>query len=187
MAIGIGGKGGKDGKGGAQQVGDLGVTSPGLVFSSLGLGKNSPGLVKGKRRMWNKEKLLFLLPFAYAYALLFFLIKKKFFFFILFFFFFVSSLFLLCAVWCVARCAKGCVQGCYGVVVKFLVFIAFGMCFGCVSCVCHTVPSGVPPVCAFRGLFRDTKKPRCLMRTNGAQGVSQRKIISRHRPILHRA
>ena len=43
--------------------------------------------------MWNKEKLLFLLPFAYAYALLFFLIKKKFFFFILFFllcFFFVS-------------------------------------------------------------------------------------------------
>ena len=90
MAIGNGGNGGK---GGAQQVGDLGVTSPGLVFSSLGLGKNSPGLVKGKRRMWNKEKLLFLLPYAYAYALLFFLIKKKFFFFILFFllcFFFVS-------------------------------------------------------------------------------------------------
>ena len=89
MAIGIGGEGGgtnggKGGKGGAQQVGDLGVTSPGLVFSSLGLGKNSSGLVKGKRRMRNKEKLLFLLPFAYAYALLFFLIKKKFFFFILF-------------------------------------------------------------------------------------------------------
>ena len=40
MAIGIGGEGGgtnggKVGKGGAQQVGDLGVTSPGLVFSSL--------------------------------------------------------------------------------------------------------------------------------------------------------
>ena len=46
------------------------------------------------------------------------------------------------------RCAKGCVQGCYGVVLKCLVFIAFGMCFVCVSCVCHTVPSGVPPVCA---------------------------------------
>ena len=61
---------------------------------------------------------------------------------------FFSSLFLLCVVWCVVRCAKGCVQGCYGVVVKCLVFIAFGMCFGCVSCVCHTVPSGVPPVCA---------------------------------------
>ena len=96
MAIGIGGEGGgtnggKGGKGGAQQVGDLGVTSPGLVFSSLGLGKNSSGLVKGKRRMRNKEKLLFLLPFAYAYALLFFLIKKKFFFVILFFFFFLFS------------------------------------------------------------------------------------------------
>ena len=91
MAIGNGGNGGK---GGTQQVGDLGVTSPGLVFSSLGLGKNSPGLVKGKRRMWNKEKLLFLLPFAYAYALLFFLIKKEIFllysFFLLLCFFFVS-------------------------------------------------------------------------------------------------
>ena len=39
-------------------------------------------------------------------------------------------------------------QGCYEMVVKCLVFIAFGMCFVCVSCVCHTVPSGVPPVCA---------------------------------------
>ena len=59
MAIGNGGNGGK---GGTQQVGDLGVTSPGLVFSSLGLGKNSPGLVKGKRRMWNKENFFSFCP-----------------------------------------------------------------------------------------------------------------------------
>ena len=160
MAIGIGGEGGgtnsgKGGKGGAQQVGDLGVTSPGLVFSSLGLEKNSPGLVKGKRRMWNKEKTSFLFPLAYAHALLFFLIKKKFFFFILF----SSSLFLLCVARCVARCAKRCVQGCYGVVVKRMIFNAFSVCVGCVSCVCRTVSFGVSPECAVRGCFRTRKSP----------------------------
>ena len=181
MAIGNGGKGGK---GGAQQVGDLGVTSPGLVFSSLGLGKNSPGLVKGKRRMRNKEKLLFLLPFAYAYALLFFLIKKKFFFFILFFFFFVSSLCrLVCSAVCQGVCARVLRRGCE-MTGFHSVWYVFRV---CVSGVCHSVPSGVPPVCAAGGAFRGIKKPRCLMVANGAQGVSQRKIISRHRPILHRA
>ena len=63
--------------------------------------------------MWNKEKLLFLLPFAYAYALLFFLIKKKFFFFILFFFFFVSSLCrLVCSAVCQGVCARVLRSGC---------------------------------------------------------------------------
>ena len=156
MAIGNGGEGGgtnggKGGKGGAQQVGDLGVTSPGLVFSSLGLGKNSPGLVKGKRRMWNKEKLLFLLPFAYAYALLFFLIKKKFFFFILFFFFFVSSLCrLVCSAVCQGVCARVLRSGCE-MLGFHSVWYVFRVCFmrvshcavRCAACVCRLC---VPPV-----------------------------------------